>query len=145
MENESRIRQILFLCLAYHNDFINQPELEEVVDKVTADSATQQTDSSWWEQIDVPSEIKEVVLPLVKHTDSSLGHRRERLQQRVKELVLELNIDHSLSSKMLSLIGSETEMTLPPGTEELLSGELVDATLPPDNTESNRTLPPRAG
>ena len=145
MENESRIRQILFLCLAYHNNFINRPDFEEAIDKIIADSSTQQPDSSWWERIDVPSEIKEVVLPLVKHTDSSLGHRSERLQQRIEELVLELDIDSSFSAKMLSLIGTGTEMTLPPGAEELLSGELVDATLPPENMESDWTLPPRTG
>ena len=145
MENESRIRQILFLCLAYHNNFINRPEFEEAVDKITADSSTQQPDSSWWDGIDLPSEIKDVVLPLVKHTDSSLGHRSERLQQRVEELVLELDVDSSFSAKMLSLIGSGTELTLPPGGEGSLLGEVVDATLPPENMESDWTLPPRTG
>ncbi|MBT6723878.1 MAG: hypothetical protein HOB20_11660, partial [Planctomycetaceae bacterium] len=129
MENESRIRQMLFLCLAYHNDLIMRPDFEEAVDKIIASSAIQQPDSSWWDVIDVASEIKEVVLPLVKHADSSLGHRSERLQQRVEELLLELDIDSSLSAKMLSLIGSRAEMTLPPNAEELLTGELVDATL----------------
>jgi eukaryotic-like serine/threonine-protein kinase len=145
VENESRIRQMLFLCLAYHNDLIMRPDFEEAVDKIIASSAIQQPDSSWWDVIDVASEIKEVVLPLVKHADSSLGHRSERLQQRVEELLLELDIDSSLSAKMLSLIGSRAEMTLPPNAEELLTGELVDATLPPENMESDWTLPPRTG
>ena len=145
MENESRIRQILFLCLAYHNNCINQSELEKALHKITAASPTQEPDISWWEGVDVTSDIKDVVLPLVEHIESSLGYRTERLQQRVEELIVELDFESSFSANMLSLISPGTEVTLPPEAGELLSGEMVDATLPPEDMESDWTLPPRTG